>query len=96
MNSLFLVLQQTTISFSFKTGGPTGSTGSFGGGSSGSGSQSVTSVPATPVPSVGPAPEGWARTVIMIERQTMPGQDLFIRGGIDHNHRQGIGTSYKT
>lgn len=71
-------------------GGPSGPTGISGGGSSGTGSQSVTSAPTQPAPSVGPAPEGWARTVIMIERQTNPGQDLFIRGGIDHSHRQGI------
>ncbi|XP_078323364.1 alpha-amylase-like [Crassostrea virginica] len=73
----------------FIVGGPSGPTGISGGGSSGTGSQSVTSAPTQPAPSVGPAPEGWARTVIMIERQTNPGQDLFIRGGIDHSHRQG-------
>lgn len=31
----------------------------------------------------------WARTVILIERNTKDGEDLFIDGGIDHAHRQG-------
>ncbi|XP_012937880.2 alpha-amylase [Aplysia californica] len=31
----------------------------------------------------------YVRTIIMMEKQTMPGQDVFIRGGIDHAHRTG-------
>lgn len=31
----------------------------------------------------------WARTVILIERNTKVGENLFIDGGIDHAHRQG-------
>ena len=28
----------------------------------------------------------WQRTVIMIRGETLPGQDMFLRGGIDHGH----------
>ncbi|XP_052722542.1 alpha-amylase-like [Crassostrea angulata] len=31
----------------------------------------------------------WARTVILIERNTKNGENVFIDGGIDHDHRQG-------
>ncbi|PIK42765.1 putative alpha-amylase 4N isoform X2 [Apostichopus japonicus] len=36
-----------------------------------------------------PDPSGYQRTVIFIKKQTVSGQDLFIRGGIDHNQRAG-------
>lgn len=36
------------------------------------------------------APAGWARTVILIQKQTAVGQDLFIRGGLDHSRHPGI------
>ena len=45
-----------------------------------------TSGPQTTV-DYGSAP--WRRTVILIEKRTSPGQDLFIRGGIGHEHRPG-------
>ena len=32
----------------------------------------------------------WRHTVILVERRTSPGQDLFIRGGIDHKHMTGM------
>jgi alpha-amylase len=28
----------------------------------------------------------WRRTVVLIQAETVPGQDLFVRGGIDHDH----------
>ena len=31
----------------------------------------------------------WRRTVILMERQTSRGQDLFMRGGVDHSHSPG-------
>ena len=31
----------------------------------------------------------WQRTVILIEKRTNPGEDLFIRGGIGHAKRAG-------
>ena len=37
-------------------------------------------LPTTPLPTLGP---GAKRTVIFIQKQTNPGQDLFVRGGID-------------
>ncbi|KAH9519300.1 Alpha-amylase A type-1/2 [Bulinus truncatus] len=37
--------------------------------------------------------EDFKRTVILIERQTNPGQDLFIRGGIDYARRAGCSAS---
>nr|APU94147.1 alpha-amylase [Sinonovacula constricta] len=68
-------------------GGPsTGGGGSSTGGTSGG---SVTQAPQQPVGTAPPAPAGWSRTVIMIEKQTQPGQDLFIRGGLDHNRHSG-------
>lgn len=36
--------------------------------------------------SSGPVSNDWQRTVIFIEAQTQSGQDMFIRGGIDHNY----------
>jgi alpha-amylase len=33
-------------------------------------------------------PSDWQRTVIFIQAQTNSGQDMFIRGGIDHNYAQ--------
>ncbi|XP_076446342.1 uncharacterized protein LOC143283850 [Babylonia areolata] len=77
----------------------TGGSGSAHGSVSSSGP-----VGSTPAPtSAGPegtteGPEGttvdygnssWRRTVILVERHTNPGQNLFIRGGIGHDHRQG-------
>ncbi|XP_071485033.1 alpha-amylase-like [Diadema antillarum] len=35
----------------------------------------------------GTVPYGWARTVIFVRKETISGQDLFIRGGIDHSKR---------
>ena len=43
------------------------------------------SAAATHVGAIVAPPEG-QRTVILIESETAPGQDLFIRGGIDHGH----------
>jgi hypothetical protein len=34
-------------------------------------------------------PPSGNRTVVFIQKQTNPGQDLFIRGGIDHTVRPG-------
>ncbi len=28
----------------------------------------------------------WRRTVVLIQAETVPGQDMFMRGGIDHDH----------
>lgn len=33
----------------------------------------------------------WRRTVIFVQGVTQPGQDMFIRGGIDHTYAQGLG-----
>lgn len=33
----------------------------------------------------------WKRTVIFMQGQTAPGQDLFLRGGVDHAYAQGLG-----
>ncbi|XP_071503489.1 alpha-amylase A-like [Diadema antillarum] len=35
------------------------------------------------------SPTGYARTLIFIYKETSTGQDMFIRGGIDHNRRSG-------
>ncbi|CAG5126335.1 unnamed protein product, partial [Candidula unifasciata] len=35
----------------------------------------------------------YVRTVILIQKQTNPGQDLFIRGGIDTSHRTGCSST---
>lgn len=32
---------------------------------------------------------GWHRTMVFIEKETQAGQDLFIRGGISHEKREG-------
>ncbi|XP_067663291.1 alpha-amylase-like [Haliotis asinina] len=73
-------------------GGPTGSTGggNTGGGNTGGGNTGgMTQAPVTPDYSTG----GWKHTVLLIQRQTIPGQDLFIRGGIDHAHMTGCSSS---
>ncbi|CAG2253198.1 AMY [Mytilus edulis] len=57
-------------------------TGSGTGSGSGGGSGIVS-------PTNGPVPKGFHRTIILFEGRTAPGQDLFIRGGIDEGHRQG-------
>ena len=67
------------------------------GGSTGgeSGSEShpiVTSGPDATTTAAGPrptAPYGYARTVILMQKQTAVGQDLFIRGGLDHDRHPG-------
>lgn len=33
----------------------------------------------------------WRRTVIFVQGTTQPGQDMFVRGGIDHGYAQGLG-----
>ncbi|KAK3099826.1 hypothetical protein FSP39_010394 [Pinctada imbricata] len=73
-------------------GGLSGSISSISGGigshgESGSGSQGTPFN--TPSPSFGPPPKSFARTVILMHAITQPGQNLFIRGGIDHSHRKG-------
>ncbi|XP_068220186.1 alpha-amylase-like [Palaemon carinicauda] len=40
-------------------------------------------------PPVGYVPSSPNRTVILIHKETIPGQDLFLRGGIDREHRPG-------
>ncbi|KAK3600013.1 hypothetical protein CHS0354_012680 [Potamilus streckersoni] len=75
----------------FVVGGPTGPGGDGSG--SGSGSESVTTAPLTtitaaPQPSV-PTQTGWQRTVIFVEKRTVSGEDLFIRGGLDHSRITG-------
>ena len=55
-------------------------------GSSTTSGPTTTPGPTTPRPSPG---EGYQRTVVFVEKQTNPGQDLFIRGGINHDRRQG-------
>jgi alpha-amylase len=54
---------------------------SSGGGSVGTPGSTL---PTTPLPTLGP---GAKRTVIFIQKQTNPGQDLFVRGGIDGTRR---------
>ncbi|XP_062602028.1 alpha-amylase-like, partial [Saccostrea cucullata] len=38
----------------------------------------------------------WSRTVILFEKMTRNGEDLFIDGGISHDHRQGCTTTAAT
>ncbi|XP_052766593.1 alpha-amylase-like [Mya arenaria] len=64
--------------------------GTSGGGSSNS--QTTTAASG----SAPTAPGGWSRTVIMVEKQTNPGQDLFIRGGLDHSRNTGCSQNAKT
>ena len=74
-------------------GGPSNSST----GSSGTGGGPV--VTAAPTVYTGPVPAGYARTVIIIEKQTLPGQDLFIRGGLDHATHTGtdiISTNWRS
>ncbi|KAJ8298305.1 hypothetical protein KUTeg_024836, partial [Tegillarca granosa] len=93
----------------FITDGPSqpSGTGGTSGSSSGSGTGSISSESGTTSPgtgsgttlppaTLGPAPTGWSRTVILIEKHTQTGQDLFIRGGIDHAHRQGCSNDAST
>ncbi|XP_055893859.1 alpha-amylase-like [Biomphalaria glabrata] len=47
----------------------------------------------TAKPYVPTGQEDFQRTVIIIERQTNPGQDLFIRGGVDYARRPGCSAS---
>jgi hypothetical protein len=35
--------------------------------------------------------DGWTRTIVFMFGETVPGQDMFIRGGIDHGFAQGLG-----
>ena len=42
------------------------------------------------VPTDPPITEGRKRTVIFVHKITQPGQDLFVRGGIDGSRRPGI------
>lgn len=73
---------------SIYVGGPSSGSGSGtgGGSSSGGGTQPADTTPSGPLPT---APAGWARTVVLMERQTSVGQDLFIRGGLDHKSHTG-------
>ncbi|XP_037799098.1 alpha-amylase-like [Penaeus monodon] len=50
----------------------------------------------TPGPTKPPITSGTARTVVFIHKQTNPGQDLFIRGGIDSAHRPGCSENADT
>ncbi|XP_038066970.1 alpha-amylase-like [Patiria miniata] len=60
-------------------------------------SSSSPSNPVNPVNPVDPgSPVGYQRTVIFIKKQTIYGQDLFIRGGIDHNKRSGCTSNADT
>nr|AAO17927.2 alpha-amylase [Corbicula fluminea] len=72
----------------FIVGGPSSGSGSGtgGGSSSGGGTQPADTTPSGPLPT---APAGWSRTVVLMERQTSVGQDLFIRGGLDHKTHTG-------
>ncbi|XP_069131143.1 alpha-amylase-like [Argopecten irradians] len=93
-NAHIVITDNENPILAFIVGGPDGPTETHGssGGSSGTGTGSeVTSGPAVTSAPVtqGPAPTGWARTIIMVQAQTSTGQDVFIRGGIDHGHRQG-------
>lgn len=47
-----------------------------------------TLIPTTAGPTQGPI--SGKRTVIFIKKDTMPGQDLFVRGGIDHSRKPGM------
>lgn len=58
-----------------------------GGGGIGTGTPGST-LPTTTGPTVPPM-TGTQRTVVFIQKQTNPGQDLFIRGGIDSTVRPG-------
>lgn len=59
----------------------------------GSGTTPTTTQSGGSTTTTGAPVEGYARTVIFIHKSTVSGQDLFIRGGIDHNQRGGC-TSY--
>ena len=50
----------------------------------------TTSISSTQTSPITTMPSGYARTVIIIEKQTSPGQDLFIRGGLSHKSHAGI------
>jgi len=39
---------------------------------------------------------GWNRTVIFIKAETSPGQDMFIRGGLDHDFMNALGRGCTT
>jgi len=39
---------------------------------------------------------GWHRTVILMEKETTPGQDLFVQGGISEYHRTGCTEDART
>ncbi|KAH9519299.1 Alpha-amylase A type-1/2 [Bulinus truncatus] len=55
--------------------------------------EAVTVPTTTQKPYVPSGQEDFQRTVIMVERQTNPGQDLFIRGGVDYTRRPGCSAS---
>ena len=56
-------------------------------GSGGGPSTPETSPGPTPAPT--PPPIGMTRTVVFLQQQTAPGQDVFVRGGISHDQRPG-------
>ncbi|KAH9509920.1 Alpha-amylase A type-1/2 [Bulinus truncatus] len=56
-----------------------------------SSSESVTTPGNITEPTTPPGPD-WHRTVILVEKQTNPGQDVFIRGGIDRSRISGART----
>lgn len=100
-----VILNITIDAFSYLSGGAAGPTGGQVSSNTGTQSGNTGSISSSPqnnkmtTPAVAPTvllgtpAAGWARTVIMIEAQTNPGQSVFIRGGIDHNHRPGKSTS---
>ncbi|KAH9519303.1 Alpha-amylase A type-1/2 [Bulinus truncatus] len=55
--------------------------------------EAVTVPTTTQKPYVPSGQEDFQRTIIMVERQTNPGQDLFIRGGVDYTRRPGCSAS---
>nr|AWU67110.1 putative alpha-amylase [Crangon crangon] len=57
---------------------------------------STTTVTTTQGPTAPPIVEGIHRTVVFIQKQTSDGQDLFIRGGIDAEHRPGCTSEVTT
>ncbi|XP_005089737.2 alpha-amylase [Aplysia californica] len=63
--------------------------GGFHPGTVSPGGDTNTQAPGTLPPYHPPADGKFVRTIIMMQKQTVSGQDLFIRGGIDHKHRSG-------
>ncbi|XP_071087740.1 alpha-amylase-like [Haliotis cracherodii] len=58
----------------------------------------ITDSPTTAAPLVTPDNNtgSWKRTIILVQRRTNPGQDVFLRGGIDHSHVNGCSSDVST